>query len=289
MRYFRYILMLGIVGCMFAPQVHAQSTYTPGTDAYLRNEVGLSDVELSTRHKTEDREPFALVVDELSAEDPVADVLTRFGTRSGVNAGWADIAGVSFTQNDDNESWDVLIEVGEPIPENPPHKVQFWILTDSDNLDENNESSGIRINTDQSHMAKYDVENGWATDYRWYNTETDFWALNKETAATFAPTDEGNMLYQIPFDELPADSSPEWRVVAAVDNAGKTQIDVVPGVGFPSPKAASDEPVDTQTNQEHIAWWERIEWSTPHFILLTAIIASAVYLWYIFGGTRKDE
>lgn len=288
MKNLRYILVIALFGCLFVPQTGAQAAYTPGTDAYLRQEVGLSDTALSTQVKTEDRQPFPLVTNELSADDPVADVLTRYGTRSGINAGWADITRASMTKNDGNQTWDVLIEVGEPIPESPPQKVQFWILTDSDNIDDNNASGGIRINTDASHMAKYDSENGWATDYRWYNPEADFWALNKETASMFATTDEGNLLYQIPFEELPAEFSPEWRIVAAVEDAGKTQIDVVPGVGFPEAVKQTSETGGDEAGRQEALWWKTVNLSTPHYILLTAFVVAGAYLWYAFQGMRDD-
>ncbi len=205
-----------------------------GTDGYLR-ELGYSDAQLSTEVVTEDREAFSGAEGTGRVEDPFGDVLTRFGTTSKILQPWGDISEAILTKNDETQTWDFAVSFGGAIPDAPSYNAQLFVYVDADDDAANNARQGIRIGTDAEFSVQHDETNGWYVDFRWYNPDADFWAVNKDTGATF-DVGANSITIHVPFSEAPATLAPHWRIAMGVADGANTQIDVAPGVGFPAPK-----------------------------------------------------
>jgi hypothetical protein len=204
-----------------------------GTNGHLR-EIGYSDAQLSTEATTENREAFKLAEGAGRVEDPLGDVLDRFGVTSGILQPWGDIERATLLKNDEAQAWDLTVTLGGALPDAPTYQAQFYLYMDIDGDAANNDPQGVRVGTDAEFSVRYGAEKGWFADYRWYNKDADFWAMNKETASTFERN--GNQLVlHVPFAEARADLAPYWRAAVAVADGPKTQIDVAPGTGFPPP------------------------------------------------------
>jgi len=256
-----------------------------GTDRYLRNEIGLS-TELEEAHglETEKRQAFDMTTGETTIDDPIGDTLSRVGTTQPIHAGWGDLSSVQLEKDESVQQWHVIIKPGDAIPEAPSYKTQYWIMFDA--MATGNEYEGIRNNMDTVFMLKYFPDEAqWYTDFRWYNEEADFWAINKETTSGFSVS-TNRIEYHIPFDELSPDLTPNWRVVAAIQNGGKTQIDAAPTVGFPPPKPefAPDELSDgTDNAKPEPSAIDRIRTffdnlKPPHYLLIGSVLIAGSYL-----------
>ena len=167
----------------FSSQVLAAERQ-PGTDDYLRGEVGLSNEQLSKEIPTEQRSPFALADGKGTLYDPTGDVLTRAGTTSPVNLAWGDLITASIFKNKEQKAWYFTLEMAEAIPEKPSVNVNFLFYFDVDGEKTNNDVDGIRIHADTQFIIAMDPTSfAWKPEYRWYNKEQKFWAFNKETRA----------------------------------------------------------------------------------------------------------
>lgn len=247
-------LRIALVGLAFAlpAQVFASGVTTApraGTDDYLRQVLGMTDEQLNDAVSTEDREPFGMAHGTVTVTDPIGDVLNRWGQSTDVYAGWGDVKSASLGRNDLNKTWDFTVVMGETIPPSTDDKAQLFILIDSDGTPDNNATIGMRIDTDTEFSLQYGQDKKWYTDFRWYNPDADFWALNKETAATF-DVNGNTITYRIPFSEIPATENLGWRVIMGVSDNNKTQIDSAHDVGFPPAKGATTPtPTEPETEQ----------------------------------------
>jgi hypothetical protein len=207
---------------------------TAGTDSYLR-ELGYSEEQLTRAVATEDREAFKMAEGTGRVEDPLGDVLNRWGQTSGLNQPWGDIQFAVLTKNETAQTWDFTVTLGGQIPDKPTTKAQLFIVADTDGKKPNNDIEGIRIGADAEFSVQHNAERGWYADFRWYNPEADFWAMNKETAMTFDLAGNAFTIH-IPFSEMSADITPHWRVGMGLADGEATELDAAPGVGFPPPK-----------------------------------------------------
>ncbi|OGL95549.1 hypothetical protein A2348_04160 [Candidatus Uhrbacteria bacterium RIFOXYB12_FULL_58_10] len=241
---------------------------TAGTDEYLRS-LGYTGAQLSTETTTEERQAFQLAEGAGRVEDPLGDVLDRFGITSTILQPYGDISRVVLEKNDDTQTWDVAVTLGGAVPDAPTNRTQIFFYADADGETTNNAPEGIRAGTDVEFCAQYDAAKDWYTDFRWYNPEADFWGVDKKTTATIS-IDGGEMTFHIPFAELSSSFSARWRVVIALADAAKTQIDTAPGTGFPPPKGES-YPVQTTGLSGTMAWLGKLA--------LFLAIAYGVRLW----------
>lgn len=226
---------------------------TAGTDGYLRG-MGFTDSQLSTPVMTENREAFKAVEGTGQVTDPAGDVVDRTGVTSKIGAAWGDIITADLAKDETAQAWNVTVTLGEDVPETPSTQNQIFFLIDADGDTGNNDTNGYRIGTDAEFSILHTQEAGWHTGFRWYNKEADFWAKNKETAATFT-TEGGVISLRIPFAEVSGSVTPRWRVVMALANGTDTQVDVAPGIGFPPPKGETYP----ESNQ---AGWSINDWQT---------------------------
>ena len=213
----------------------------PGTNTYLRDQLNYSQERLTKGMITENRKPFALAIGETMILDPIADVVNKLGTAPEIIVPWSDITSASMGKNTDTQTWDVTVEVAEAIPEAPTGKVQFIFYADRDGNAENNSPSvGVRGAVDAAFTIEWrSKEETWGSDFRWYNKDADFWAMDKQTAMSFAVSGQ-KIAWHIPFAEISPDREPVWRTLVVVEQGGQTAIDLSPTVGFP-PAADSDE------------------------------------------------
>jgi hypothetical protein len=226
----------GVVAVTYVFRNHSTRVVnaTPGTDEYLRA-YGLTDEQLAEGTKTENREPFPLFSGPRTVMDPLGDVLNRAGQPSNVHAAWGDVSSATVAKNEGTQTWDVTINVGGRIPTSIPDKAQLFVYMDADGKSENNSvGNGVRASTDAEFVIQFNQEQGWYTDFRWYNPEAIFWAQNKETTSTFAVTDTSFEMH-IPFTEVSGDQAPVWRIVLAVSSGNEVQVDVAGIAGFPAP------------------------------------------------------
>jgi len=216
-----------------------------GTDEYLRD-IGFTDVQLSTPVMTEDREAFKAAEGAGRVTDPAGDIIDRMGITSKIGAAWADIAETSLLKDETAQTWNVTVTFNDEVPDVPSEQNQLFLLVDADGNAANNDMDGYRIGMDAEFSVLHTQEEGWHANFRWYNKDADFWAKNKETTAAFAV--EGNTVtLRIPFSEVSGTITPRWRAVMALANGTDTQIDVVPGTGFPPPKGETYPEPQTST------------------------------------------
>lgn len=245
---------------------------TAGTDGYLR-EIGYTDSQLENEVVTEKREAFLLVEGQGLASDPVGDVLGRFGTTSKLLQPWGDLSGATMTKNEEAQTWDIAITLGGALPDVPTVSAQVFLFMDTDGDASDNAREGIRIGTDAEFSVKHS-ETGWTTDFRWYNPDAQFWATNKKTAMTFE-TGADSFVLHVPFAEAAGSLAPHWRVVMALADSANTQIDVVPGTGFPPPIGETYPEARTGAAIPDWAVW----------LVLTAILAAGVR----YGVAKKRQ
>lgn len=235
---------------LLLPTMVLAASPVAGTNGYLKS-IGYTDEQLSARVATEDREPFETAEGAGSFADPLGDVVSRSGDTAGIQNAWGDLSDVTLSKNDATQSWDFSLSVGDSIPKTltSSQKAQWLVYMDVDGDASNNAAAGVRAGTDVEFTVEYNQEAGWYTDFRWYNQPADFWATNKETAATFTFDDEV-LTIRVPFAEAPDTLAPRWRTAVAISDGGEMQTDVIPGIGFPPPKgetypAASFDPAYT--------------------------------------------
>ncbi|PJA47107.1 hypothetical protein CO172_03085 [Candidatus Uhrbacteria bacterium CG_4_9_14_3_um_filter_36_7] len=213
----------------------------PGTDDFLRKEINLSTEALTNPVATEEREAFLSATGQTTVFDPIGDVLNRVGNTSSLQTAWGDVIKAQLSQNIKNQMWVLDLWLAAALPQTIPDQgINFLFYADTDGKEENNEKEGVRINTDQSFIIKHNREdNIWYIDYRWYNSEADFWAMDKTTNAV-VEVKNNQVTLMIPFAEIPATANPSWRAgVALLNTSGDTQIDMIPQIGFPPPKGES--------------------------------------------------
>ncbi len=231
---------------LLLPSLALAAAPAAGTSDYLRS-LGYTDAQLSPVATTEEREAFEISTGDGDVEDPVGDVVDRKGGVTSVTEPYGDVSSVSMTRNDSAQTWDAVVTVGGAIPEKIDRKIQLSILIDADGDTANNAPGGVRVGTDAEFTVQTTPEHPWYTDFRWYNKDADFWATNKETTLTFEMSGE-TISMSIPFAEVSGDVTPSWRVVLAVAKGNSSEIDVVPGIGFPPPKGETyPTPAETST------------------------------------------
>ncbi len=226
----KYLIAISLL----LPALALAAAPAAGTSDYLRS-LGYTEAQLSPVATTEQREAFEISTGAGNVDDPVGDVVDRKGGATSLTEPYGDISSVSLTKNDATQTWNAVITVEGWIPEKTEKKTQLSIVVDTDGDVTNNAPGGVRVGTDAEFTVQTTPETPWYTDFRWYNKDADFWALNKETKSTFTVAG-GTIAMQIPYSELSGDIIPSWRVVLAVADGNASEIDVVPGIGFPPPK-----------------------------------------------------
>lgn len=250
----KHLALIALLAALSAPlSAVAHADRVAGTDDYLRDN-GYTEEQLSTAVVTEDREPFESQRGAGTVRDEIADVLDRAGRTSRLTFPWGDITEATFVKNEANQTWDAAVRVGGTIPTEMTQKAQLFVLVNATPDETDNDVEGFRIGMDAEFSLQYGEEHGWYSDFRWYNKNADFWAVNKETAATFqllGPV----FTMRIPFTEIPADLDPTWRVVMAVAEGGSSEVDAAPGIGFPPPKAAEIAEEPKAATRSPLALW----------------------------------
>jgi hypothetical protein len=268
--------------------VLAADSPRPGTDDYLIDN-GLTEIQLTTKTATEKREPFIDLKGETTTTDPVGDVVSRYGTHPQTNYGWGDLTNASLAKNNDKQCWQFDFTVAEEIPASPVSlQSNLLVYLDSDNNLENNATTGVRINTDYEVSIKYDQKNGWITGLRWYNKEAEFWAINKTTASTFE-FNKNNVSVCIPFTEVSAEVTPIWRAALAISDGSNTQIDVVPGTGFPPPTGETYSTWQSMNNSTPASTTVNnlVNWNAV--IIVTGVIGLIVLIKIVFWIIEKKK
>lgn len=261
---------------LLAPSLASAQTIRAGTDDYLRDVVGLTDEQLNAYYLTELREPFELASGLGEVFDPAGDVLDRGGTTSNIQVPWGDITSAKLTKNDSIQEWVVEINLAGRIPEQIPTSrlVNFVFLIDSD-LPAQNAQAGTGVGTDAEFRLSLSHKEGeFVTKYRWYNPEADFWGVDRKTSMRFDifPT---QIVFYIPFTEIPGSiKKPNWRVLAAIEDAGEQQNDLAPSIGFPSP---IEEPIPTMSSKDFQP--KGSKGRAPYIIIgLIALVIGAAFL-----------
>ncbi|MFH1405560.1 MAG: hypothetical protein ABIH21_05770 [Patescibacteria group bacterium] len=241
------IKTIAIIAIFTSLPVAVFASIRPGTDDYLRQKLGITDEQLQTAVKTEERQAFDFTKGEKTLEDPQGDVLSRVGTTTSIQKPYGDITKVVAQKNENLKTWDVIVSLAGPVPELPPIAINCYVYVDRDGDNTNNEKAGVRGQMDAEYQVAYNPdEQEWQNRFRWYNIEEDFWAF-PESKATHSKNDNTFTIH-IPFDEITADGFPNWRVVMALGTTTDTQIDVAPGIGFPAP--LGEKPyVDSRRNR----------------------------------------
>ncbi len=248
------ILVILLLHGFFQPFVLIAGTFSPaaGTDEYLV-EIGYTEEQLSTEASTENREAFEMAEGEGRIEDPLGDVVNRFGTTSSVKQPWGDIERAVIQKNSETGTWDVVVTLGGVVPEKPSMSAQLFVLLDTDGEKANNDRDGFRIGTDAEFSLQTTTEHPWYVDYRWYNPDPQFWAVNKETASSYK-IDGDTITMHIPFSEAPESLIPHWRVVMGLADGAENQIDAVPGTGFPPPKGETYPSARADSSNLFLGW-----------------------------------
>lgn len=282
----KYLLVFALLATPFLAFAHDgedHSTSFAGTDQYLRHELLWTDEQLSTEVSTNDRALFDAFSGEGTVEDPLGDVLDRNGTTADIALPWGDVTSVTVAKNVTTSVWDVTIVLGGEIPGDPTQKVQLYFLADTDGSPENNVDDGIRAEMDAEFAIQHNSEAGWYTDFRWFNPEANFWAIDKETTSTFEV--RGNTIaIHIPFAEIGGDAAPRWRVVMAVQDADAEQIDAAPTIGFPSALPTSN--TDGVSGEEDV-WGILMTWQFWLIIAATALVIALAAASYVLRLARR--
>jgi hypothetical protein len=244
----------------------------PGTADYLRDVLHMDEARLTQGMNTEDRKPFAFATGETEAPDAIGDVLDRTGVEAKFSAPWADLVSASLRKEAD--AWVVTWTLAETFPtDEAQHKIQWLFYADQDGDAQNNApAEGVRGDMDVEYSIERDEEGTWVADMRWYNKAADFWAIDRETEAVHA-FEGDRVVLRIPFVEMSAAATPNWRVVAAVAGSKTaTQIDVAPGIGFPPPKTSTEETLAAPSR------FAIPDLSPVHVILILAVLAALAYV-----------
>ncbi|MBU0646383.1 hypothetical protein KJ611_02825 [Patescibacteria group bacterium] len=259
----------------------AKDSIRAGTDDYLRDEFNYTPEMLTTPLTTEQREKFQLAKGETSVDDPLGDVLGRAGNSTSMQVPWADIEKTKVVKDAEKQAWEVKVAMGGLVPGVVTYnKAQLFVYVDRDGLADNNDYDGTGADMDAEFSLQYNVEQDWYTDFRWYNQPEDFWAFDQETKTTFEIT-ENTMTLLIPFDEVPANASINWRTIMAVQDGTQTQIDVAPGIGFPPPLGGEYPKEPFRIN------WPKL--SAGWIVLIAAGAVALVYgLWAALSGRMKN-
>jgi len=229
--FFLLIFLITPFSAIAAPQA--------GTDEFLREKLNLPIESSDEPINPEDRENFDLAKGEALVIDPSGDVLTRLGTPSSINEAWGDIKRVEMTRNKKAKTWDLIVQLGGEIPIKPSVSAKLAVMVDLDGRQDNNDEDGTRGQADAEFSLIYNSEaNQWQTRYRWYNPQSDFWAIDKSTTMTRS-TEGDEFILRIPFSEIPSEK-PLWRVILALADNNETQVDVAPTIGFPPPLGKND-------------------------------------------------
>lgn len=233
--------LLAILTLLSLPLVSLAAGPTPGTNEYLKS-VGYTDDQLNQKVATEQREAFPIAEGAVAVQDPVGDVLDRVGDTSPVHDPWGDVTSASLTKDESAGNWVFTTTVAGTIPPTPTDKINFLFYVDGDGDKTNNETQGVRADTDMEYTIRYGATDAqgtvaWNLAFRWYNGAADAktWATNKTTAGTFDIKD-GTVTLRIPFSEISKDVTPRWRMAAALASGSDTEVDVAPAVGFPPPQ-----------------------------------------------------
>ncbi len=236
MKYFLATLVL-----LSFPLAAMASGPNAGTDDYLRS-IGYTNEQLSAGVATEERESFLIAEGARSVSDPVGDVLDRVGDSTTLAEPWGDLTGASLAKDETTGTWVFTATVADAIPDKPDQKFNVLFYVDIDGNRDNNETQGVRADTDAEYTVRYGQidEQGtlaWNLGFRWYNAaeNAQTWATNKDTAGTFEVSGD-TVTLRIPFSEMNADVTARWRAATAVTDGTTTEIDVAPTVGFPPPK-----------------------------------------------------
>lgn len=249
------ILVFVISAFLLAPiTAELKSEPRAGTDDYLRS-IGYTEKQLSSGTETEEREPFLFVEGAVLAQDPVGDVLNRFGATADILVPWADLVSVELEKDENEKQWMVIFTIAENLEDRPSGKANVLFYVDGDADTTNNAPDGIRAGMDREFSIEYTEELGWYADYRWYNAPEDFWATNVKTTMRF--TAKNTLIsFFIPFEKLSGDLAPNWRAAIAVSDGTYTQVDVAPGVGFPPPigQAYPTENFSTTSTPSNMSW-----------------------------------
>lgn len=256
----------------------AENTIRAGSDDYLRQELGYTDEMLSQKLTTEERESFERASGQTKVEDPLGDVVDRLGVSSPMNVPWGDIKSAEVKHNTLEQAWEIRVELAQDVPQFiAGKKAQLFIYFDSDGASANNDYEGTGANMDKEFSLQYNAENGWYTDYKWYNPEADFWGMDRETASTFLIKNNIMTLY-VPFDEVPYDATVHWRVIMALQDGAQTQIDAAPGAGFPPP-----------LGEAYPEKWRLPKLSVGTAVLIVFGSVALVYgLWAALSGRMKN-
>lgn len=257
----------------------AKHTIRAGTDDYLRYELGYTGEMLAEQIVTEKRENFKKASGQTKVTDPLGDVLDRLGATSSIQAPWGDIETAQVSLNTLEQAWEIKVEMGGLVPGVvSQEKAQLFVYMDSDGAYSNNDYDGTGVDMDKEFSLQYNEDEGWYTDYKWYNAPEDFWAFNEETAATFLITGKTMTVY-VPFDEVAYDADVHWRVIMALKDGTATQIDVAPTVGFPAP-------LDSERPEEKFQWPEL---TAGWIVLIVSGLIALVYgLWVALSGRMKS-
>jgi len=278
----RFIATFSLLSFILLPGfVYAQEANPlwAGTAEYLRQELGYSAEQLSTPVNTEEREAFQSKVGEGEVVDPLGDVLDRTGKEAQIQFPSADLQSAVLKKNELAQTWDITFTVGGIIPIRPSQPTQFLAYFDRDGDRTNNEFQGIGVGMDAVFIIQWTEEDEeWQTRFRWYNPPAEFWARDMETDVSFEIS--GNeVVFQIPFEEVPGDIELVWRAVAAVSEGRTiTQVDAAPTVGFP-PAIGETLPKAPNFDQK---WYEN-----PFLWLVAGLSVAALVLLGVILKRRR--
>lgn len=236
---FRLLSCLIAAAWLALPWTLMAASPEAGTDDFLRS-AGWSHEQLSQKVTPEKRQVFDTAVGETEAKDPAGDVLSRLGVTAGIQVPWADATGARLTRDLEEQAWVFTLETAETISEVINLKANFLLYVDGDGNPDNNETEGVRAGMDREYSLAHNAAGGWYMDFRWYNADpaAATWANDRDTQASFEVSGT-HVTIRVPFAELSEDAVPRWRMAAAVSDKTSTQVDVVPGVGFPPPPGES--------------------------------------------------
>lgn len=238
-----------LAGSLALTHVSHAATFTAGSSEYLETK---NATQLEEKLAAENREIFPVADAKDTVTDPTGDVVDRWGQAATTLISWVDITDANVTKNTSTNHWDVHISTAAPIPNTLSGKAQVLIFIDHDGYQTNNVKEGFRSNADREYSLQYNADNGWYTDYRWWNPDpVNFWAIDQETASVFH-LNGAELIYSIPFAELPENAEFRWRANVAVTYGTSTNVDIAPGEGLPPSQSGATSQSDTAWMQH--AW-----------------------------------
>lgn len=270
-------LLLAIV-FLLLPLAASAADFRPGTDDYLRLKLGMTPEQLSEGIPTEEREPFATMRGEASADDPLGDVLDRAGRTTTLQHPWGDLDGVTVERKEGDGVWEIRAKLGGPLPTKPSDKVALYVYADADGEAVNNApNEGVRGGMDAEFALQHNQDAGWYTDFRWYNSAENAkaWGIDRETAMRFRISGD-TVTLSIPLSEVPA-PEPSWRIVMGISDGNRTQIDVAPGEGFPPPKGSA--PSAPPTALDRLRAWHEATHPADEVVLAAILLSGGYLLW----------